>query len=510
MPASTCRSSTTASSRASRSAASGTGSIGRTYRGDVARWHLEVGSHRHEPVAADGFSLFVGGPDGSRATVLSALRPAELPDVGLDPARRRRDVPRAVPAGVAGVRARDVLGVRLIGEQLSPVIARRPRAERPARRGVRVVGGEPWARPVDGRAPVHLGRSVRGRRVRPRRDPTAWWREDGALAVEFGDAADDAPAALRGTLVDRGTGWRRRGAERALDVRSGRRPGALVRLRRRRAAGARGRAIGGRSASGSGVGRGGRGDVRARARRAPLRPVRDRLGPAGRRVRRRPPLVEALHEGVGPDRRRAPSTSRGTRSPRRPAWRTGHRGLAGAVPRRPGAPRLVRDGAVQRAVLPRRRRLVLGARRGRRPGAGSRRHRPVRAPRVRGLPVLRHRRRRLLRLVRAARGVPRARAPRDPRPARGDPGRRCPRSSRSRRPAPARRARSAAPSRTTSAARRTTRSSAPTGTRSRTSTTGRTSGPKFVLQAWRDAIAAGPEAGRRADRATSGRRSTPS
>jgi len=60
----------------------GTGSIGRTHRGDVARWHLEVGTHRHQPVAADGFSLFVGVPGGSRATVLSALRPAELPAWG--------------------------------------------------------------------------------------------------------------------------------------------------------------------------------------------------------------------------------------------------------------------------------------------------------------------------------------------------------------------------------------------------------------------------------------------
>ena len=51
----------------------GTGSIGRTFRGDIARWHLDVGRHRFEPVAADGFALFVGRPDGSsRATVLSA------------------------------------------------------------------------------------------------------------------------------------------------------------------------------------------------------------------------------------------------------------------------------------------------------------------------------------------------------------------------------------------------------------------------------------------------------
>ena len=56
----------------------GTGSIGPTFRGDVARWHLAVGQHRFEPVAADGFLLFVGRPDGSsRATGLSAWRPPD-------------------------------------------------------------------------------------------------------------------------------------------------------------------------------------------------------------------------------------------------------------------------------------------------------------------------------------------------------------------------------------------------------------------------------------------------
>ena len=49
-----------------------------------------------------------------------------------------------------------------------------------------------------------------------------------------------------------------------------------------------------------------------------------------------------------------------------PAWRHRDRGLAGALPRGPRAARLVQDGAVQRAVLPRRRRHVLGGRRGRR------------------------------------------------------------------------------------------------------------------------------------------------
>src|SRR4029077_13367504 len=60
----------------------GTGSIGRTYRGDVARWHLEVGRHRHQPVAADGFALLVVGREGASATVLSALRREELPAWG--------------------------------------------------------------------------------------------------------------------------------------------------------------------------------------------------------------------------------------------------------------------------------------------------------------------------------------------------------------------------------------------------------------------------------------------
>ena len=61
----------------------GTGSIGRTHRGDFARWHLEVGRHRFSPVAADAFSVFVGRPgEPGTATVLSTLRPEALPDWG--------------------------------------------------------------------------------------------------------------------------------------------------------------------------------------------------------------------------------------------------------------------------------------------------------------------------------------------------------------------------------------------------------------------------------------------
>src|SRR3954453_23330945 len=62
----------------------GTGSIGRTHRGDFARWHLEAGKHRFLPGAAGAVSVFVGRPggEGGTATVLSTLRPDALPEWG--------------------------------------------------------------------------------------------------------------------------------------------------------------------------------------------------------------------------------------------------------------------------------------------------------------------------------------------------------------------------------------------------------------------------------------------
>ena len=109
-----------------------------------------------------------------------------------------------------------------------------------------------------------------------------------------------------------------------------------------------------------------------------------------------------LHAGVGPDGRPGAATSRATRWRRRrpggPRSRRGRRPILDD----PDAPRLVPGGAVQRALLPRRRRDVLGGRRGRRARARPRRPGPLRAPRVPRLPVLRHGRRRLLRVVRDA------------------------------------------------------------------------------------------------------------
>ncbi len=101
----------------------GTGSIGRTHRGDFARWHLEVGKHAFAPVAADAFSVFVGRPGAAGvATVLSTLRPEALPDWGWTLPEGGGTYHALFPRAWQTFEP-SVLGVRLVGEQLSPVIA---------------------------------------------------------------------------------------------------------------------------------------------------------------------------------------------------------------------------------------------------------------------------------------------------------------------------------------------------------------------------------------------------
>jgi non-lysosomal glucosylceramidase len=183
----------------------GTGSIGRTFRGDAARWHLDIGRHRFEPVPADGFALYVGRPDGtSRATVLSALRPPDgvLPAWGWD-----------MPVGGGTYHALfprawqtfepEVLGVRLVGEQLSPVIG--GDLERSAlpvgifEWWVENPGTEPltvgilatWADPPGG--PDHGPAPGRPHEIRRHRDRV--------LGIGFGEPPADAPTALHGTLA---------------------------------------------------------------------------------------------------------------------------------------------------------------------------------------------------------------------------------------------------------------------------------------------------------------------
>jgi non-lysosomal glucosylceramidase len=186
----------------------GTGSIGRTFRGDFARWHLEVGQHRFEPVAADGFSLYVGpasdtADGGGTATVLSAYRPPELPAWGW-----------SLPVGGGTYHAlfprawqtfdpeESGLGVRLVGEQLSPVIAadfersalpvgvfewwvENPGPD-PLTVGLLLTWADPPAGPDAGPAP--------GR-------PHEVVQAPDALGVTLDDSGAGAPTALRGTMA---------------------------------------------------------------------------------------------------------------------------------------------------------------------------------------------------------------------------------------------------------------------------------------------------------------------
>jgi non-lysosomal glucosylceramidase len=55
----------------------GSGTIGRSYRGDFARWHLDVGRHYYAPVLANQFSVRVEDRDGVRSTVLCTERPTD-------------------------------------------------------------------------------------------------------------------------------------------------------------------------------------------------------------------------------------------------------------------------------------------------------------------------------------------------------------------------------------------------------------------------------------------------
>ena len=97
----------------------GAGSIGRTQRGDFARWHLRVGTHHFEPVAVDGFSLWVSEGGRTSATVLRTTPPPP----GWGP---------SLPVGAGTYRALfprawfeyDVPGcpLRVTEEQLSPVV----------------------------------------------------------------------------------------------------------------------------------------------------------------------------------------------------------------------------------------------------------------------------------------------------------------------------------------------------------------------------------------------------
>ena len=101
----------------------GAGSIGRTQRGDFARWHLDIGRHRFESIAASQFSLFVAGPHGRSpaAHVLSTIRPDGLPAWGFDLPVAAGSYHALFPYAWYDVDW-DALPVRVVQRQFSPVL----------------------------------------------------------------------------------------------------------------------------------------------------------------------------------------------------------------------------------------------------------------------------------------------------------------------------------------------------------------------------------------------------
>lgn len=99
----------------------GAGSIGRTPRGDFARWHLDVGVHRFESIPACQFSVYTRSAGASEAHVLSTIRPTTLASWNWDlpPGAGRY---HGLFPGAWFEYVWERLPVRLVGHQFSPVI----------------------------------------------------------------------------------------------------------------------------------------------------------------------------------------------------------------------------------------------------------------------------------------------------------------------------------------------------------------------------------------------------
>jgi non-lysosomal glucosylceramidase len=97
----------------------GSGSIGRTQRGDFARRHLRIGDHRFGAAAVDGFALWVRDGERSNATVLRTTPPPSGwgPGLAVGAGTYRALFPRAWLNYDLGD-----LPVRVTEEQLSPVL----------------------------------------------------------------------------------------------------------------------------------------------------------------------------------------------------------------------------------------------------------------------------------------------------------------------------------------------------------------------------------------------------
>ncbi len=180
----------------------GAGSIGRSFRGDVNRWHLEVGRHAFRPVAADAFSVFVARGDRREAHVLAAYRPWELPAWGFDLPVGSGTYHALYPRAWQAFEPEALGGLRLTSEQLSPVIAGdlvrsalptgtfEFRLENPGTEPLTVGIMGSWANPLSARV-------TDGPVAGPWQEVVAGGE---ALGIAFHDAGDGPPG-LRGTFA---------------------------------------------------------------------------------------------------------------------------------------------------------------------------------------------------------------------------------------------------------------------------------------------------------------------
>jgi non-lysosomal glucosylceramidase len=99
----------------------GAGSIGRSYRGDFSRWHLNIGTHTYKPFSACQFSLYTDDGSTAQAHVLSPYKPADLSEWNWDMPEQAGTYYALYPKSWY-VYHWDELPVELVQKQFSPVI----------------------------------------------------------------------------------------------------------------------------------------------------------------------------------------------------------------------------------------------------------------------------------------------------------------------------------------------------------------------------------------------------
>jgi len=168
----------------------GAGSIGRTQRGDFARRHLRIGEHRFASEPLDGFAVWADDGTGPVAMVLRTTPAPEGwgPSLVAGAGRYRALFPRAwfeyEPDG---------LPIRVVEEQLSPVIPGDEAAASLPLGTFELALSNPSDRPVDA-AVLFSWRDVLGEVFDGTPVLAETFARDGATGVRFGLATADGEA----------------------------------------------------------------------------------------------------------------------------------------------------------------------------------------------------------------------------------------------------------------------------------------------------------------------------